>query len=750
MLRRLLEFVPPSWRAALQPMPVSTRERLAQFPTDVLPLERPAVIRWNDFQVPFIEAETDRDLAFTFGMVHAHLRGAQIALFKRMFYGRLSEVVGPFARDLDHAIRIIDFGYAAEEIERRLPEETRVWAQAFVDGINLYHERAPRHPPEFALLGIRPEPYTRRDILVGARFAGTDSTWLTYFPLLARRGKPGFARLWNRTLEAGELPMPSGRPDDSEADIEDLLLNAGRLGSNSVAVSHRRSATGGALLANDPHMALSLPNSWILLGLRSPSYNAVGFSIAGLPMVGIGRNPDLGWGGTNMLAASSDLYDVSRLPADAFEARETHIASRWWFSTRRKIRRCAFGPIISDAKIFKCGSKRPIALRWVGHEPTDELTAFLRAARARTPEEFGDAFAGYGVCGENMLFADRNGNIGRVLAVTQPVRSKFPKDDMVLDAGDPQTHWRGFVGAKDLPFTLNPSAGALCSANDKPTGTNLPIGFSFGSQDRLRRLYELLGKRDRLGLADLVDLQTDTRALDAPRLSSALATELAVLPGDATLELADRIRAWDGDYSADSTGAVAFEAFLYHLVPALHGAKKAADLPDLFGDWSYLTTFLLSDLAAVAPCKRQVLLREAAAAAMLDVQRYAQWGDMHRLRVAHSLARLRLARRSFTIANLPVGGSRQTPMKSAHGLVNGRHAATFGSMARHISDLSDADANWFVVLGGQDGWLGSGNFADQLPLWRDRRYIRMPLRRETVSAEFPIVQRLQPMPNAGS
>lgn len=89
-------------------------------------------------------------------------------------------------------------------------------------------------------------------------------------------------------------------------------------------------------------------------------------------------------------------------------------------------------------------------------------------------------------------------------------------------------------------------------------------------------------------------------------------------------------------------------------------------------------------------------------------------------------------------------------MKSAHGLVNGRHAATFGSMARHISDLSDADANWFVVLGGQDGWLGSGNFADQLPLWRDRRYIRMPLRRETVSAEFPIVQRLQPMPNAGS
>lgn len=745
MLHRFFYLLPPSWRAALQPIPVSTRERLAQFPTDGLPLQRPVVIRWNEFQVPFIEAETDRDLAFAFGMVHAHLRGAQIALFKRIFYGRLSEIVGPWARDLDHAIRIIDFGYAVEEMERRLPEETREWAQAFVDGMNHYQERAPRNPPEFALLGLRPEPYTRRDILVGARFAGADTTWLTYFPLLARRGKPGFARLWNRTLEAGEPPMPSGRSDKPEGELEKVILNSGRLGSNSVAVSPGRSASGGALLANDPHMALSLPNSWILLGLKSPSYHAVGLSVAGLPMIGLGRNPDLAWGGTNMLAASTDLYDVSRLPANSFETRKTRIASRWWFTTRRKIRRCAFGPIISDARIFKCGSKPPIALRWVGHEPTEELTAFLRAARARTPGEFSNAFADYGVCGENMLFVDRNGNIGRVLAVTQPVRSGFPKDDMVLDAADHRTHWRGFVGAKDLPLTLNPAPGVLCSANDKPSGTNLPIGFSFGSHDRLQRLYDLLGKGDRLGFADLVAMQTDTLAPDAARLSSAVATELAGWPGREVAELAQRLRGWDGDYSADSTGAAAFEAFLYHLVSGLHGKEKPRDLPDLFGEWSYLTTFLLSDLAAVALPEREALLREAARAAMLDVRRYPRWGDMHRLRIAHSIARMRLIRRSFTIADLPVGGSRQTPMKTGHGLVNGRHTATFGSMARHISDLSDADANWFLILGGQDGWLGSANFADQLPLWRERRFIRMPLRKEALSTEFPIVQNLRPI-----
>jgi penicillin amidase len=103
-----------------------------------------------------------------------------------------------------------------------------------------------------------------------------------------------------------------------------------------------------------------------------------------------------------------------------------------------------------------------------------------------------------------------------------------------------------------------------------------------------------------------------------------------------------------------------------------------------------------------------------------------------------------VARPAFIYANLPAGGSRQTPMKMAHGLVNGRHCATFGSMARHISDMSDLDANWFVLLGGNDGWLGSANFCDHLPLWRERRYIRMPLRPETVAAEFAIVTTLSP------
>ena len=561
--------------------------------------------------------------------------------------------------------------------------------------------------------------------------------------VLERRGRPGFAKLWNRTLETGETPTSSSRPDAPGAELEDLLLNTPRSGSNSVVVSPSRSETNAALIANDPHLGLSLPNLWILVGLRSPTFDVVGLSIVGLPMLGLGRNPDLAWGGTNLRAASSDLYDVSGLDQNSFEMRETVIRSRFWRSTTRKIRRCAFGPIISDSKTVKCGGRGPIALRWVGHESNDEMTSFMNCARARNADEFRRAFIGYGVSGQNMLFATRSGDIGHILAVTQPVRTAFPKDDLVLDARDPATHWRGFAGVMDLPMRLNPESGVIASANDRPAGTDVPIGFTFGSEDRIRRLYDLLAKREKLGFEDLAGLQTDTYAPDAAGLSLALARQLEAALGTTTT-LTMKLAAWDGDYCEASSGAVAFETFLHHVVLRLYGGKRPSDLPDLYSQWSYLTTYLMPDLAELDPTARRQLLRGAAEAAERDADRYPTWGDMHRLRLGHQLSRLPVLRGAFIVANLPAGGSRQTPMKMAHGLVNGRHAATFGSMARHISDMADPDANWFTLLGGNDGWLGSDNFCDQLPLWRERRFIRMPLRRETIAAEFPIVTTLKP------
>lgn len=735
--------------SALWPRAIGLEERLEGMPAADLPLERPVTIRWNAQMVPFIEAETDRDLAFSLGLVHAHLRGTQLALLKRVSSGRLSEMVGPYTTDIDHALRILDFGRAADRIWEQMPEETRAWLQAFTDGLNHYQEQARGRPPEFGLLALSPEPWTPQDLLRIGRLAGTDVNWLSYFALLRGRGDPGFPALWERTLEAGLNGTVSFRHNAQAELLSDLLAGESRSGSNTVVVAPERSASGGALIASDPHLGLMLPNLWLLAGIKSPSYHAVGMMVPGLPFVAVGRTPHMAWGGTHMRAAGSDLYDVSGLPEEEITVEETRIGQRFWFPSRREVRRTPFGPIITDAEIVPNGGGETLALRWVGHEASDEMTALLRAMRARGPQEFREAFAGFGLSPQNMLFADAEGNIGQIMALVQPVRNEFPPRDLVLDAGDPETHWQGFVDVLDLPWTLNPAEGFLASGNNRPTEDGMKVGYFFSPSERVARLQQRLAGNERVTRADLIALQQDTVSLAAGEMAEALMQAIDAVPGGVGHEaFLERLRGWNGDYAADSPAPVAFELLLYHILPRINGLGEEAgdDLGEVVNEWNFLVVFFARDLAALPDELRAGLLREAVAAAAADAEAFPTWGDMHRLRAAHPLANLPWIGDRFVYGDWPIGGSRETPMKTAHSTTNQRHFARYGSQARHISDLSDPDANWFVLFGGQDGWLGSSHFDDQVPLWLEGDYLQMPLTPAAVAEAFPRQQQLTPAP----
>ncbi len=160
-------------------------------------------------------------------------------------------------------------------------------------------------------------------------------------------------------------------------------------------------------------------------------------------------------------------------------------------------------------------------------------------------------------------------------------------------------------------------------------------------------------------------------------------------------------------------------------------------------DWSEIATFLLSDLAALSTPDRTALLRDALTAAATDCARFPTWGDMHVMRVQSVFANIPVIGSRFRLPDYPVAGSRETVMKTYHGVVNDRHPAGYGSQSRFIADMSDPDASWFVLFGGQDGWFGSANFADQIPLWRAGEYVRMPLTPGAIERAFPRVQRLE-------
>ena len=227
--------------------------------------------------------------------------------------------------------------------------------------------------------------------------------------------------------------MASFRPVGKEAALDDILRGLSRSGSNSLAIAGRRTKTGAALMANDPHLGLVLPNLWLLAGVKSPSFHAVGLMVPGLPFFAVGRNKMIAWGGTNMRAASSDLYDASKLAPGAITTRKETVKVRWWFDQEVSVRETALGPIISDAPLIETGTGKPLALAWVGHQQSDEITAMLKVSRAGSFAEFKKAFESFAVSAQNMLYADVEGNIGQVMAMRLPVRSARPPRDLVLD-----------------------------------------------------------------------------------------------------------------------------------------------------------------------------------------------------------------------------------------------------------------------------------------------------------------------------
>lgn len=714
------------------PKPATLEQRLAQFPTRAPGLAAPVSIRWNDHHVPFIEAESDDDAAFALGLVHAHLRLGQMEMLRRIAAGRIAEMGGPLALDIDRGLRILNFARAAAEIERDMPATSRHWIERFVAGVNHYQAEVRPLPHEFAVLGLNVEPWTTRDVLTIGRLVGSDVNWLVWASVLALRQRPDWPALWTRLVSNGVASLPSFEGDGDLALLDELFGGLSRSGSNSLAIAPSHTDSGAAIMANDPHLGILLPNTWLIVGLVSPSYHVVGLTAPGLPLFAIGRNPQIAWGGTNMRAASSELWEVT--DDTAITTREEDIAVRWWPDRNIEVRETPHGPVISDAPIFDDVAVPDLALKWTGHQASDEIGAMLAVARAKDFREFRAAFDSFAVPGQNMLYADEAGNVGQVMAVRLPQRDGEQPPDVILAAAERDGAWQTMRGAGDLPFSLNPERGYLVSANNRPAETGLGIGYFFSPDDRIQRMGALLSDGP-VGIDDIKALQQDVHmpssvALRDVWLAKLDEAGLGEQPGVAAM------RAWDGQYTIDSKGAVAFEQFRDGFTASFYALTFGDTDWQAFANVSRIKTLMLEDIRH-APAAQLRGSLEAGLARIAENGDIADWGDMHRLRLSHPLANLPLIGGRYRFSDIGVGGSTDTIMKTAHSTTAERHSVRYGSNARHVSDMSDMDENYFVLLGGQDGWINSSSFVDQLALWQEGRYLRIPLRRESLPEAFP-------------
>ena len=705
-------------------------------PRTGLPVGQPVAIRWNQYHVPFIEAGTDNDLAVALGVVHAHLRLGQLELMRRLAQGRVSEMIGSIGIEADRLLRTLDFGRAVPAILAAMPFATRAWLDSFVRGLNHYLMQAATLPLEFDLFGLRREFWSVTDILTLGRLVSADVNWIVSFQLRKFRGDADWPLLWRRLLQADNIACWAdqgnvGRDDSALSPILGAVL---RSGSNSFVVAPERTATGAALIASDPHLSITLPNPWVLAAMKSPSYHVAGLMIPGLPFVALGRNPWSAWGGTSLHAASSDLVAVPAEACATIRQREEKLAVRWGRTRGIRIRETEWGPVVTDSPLLSANGET-LALRWMGHRPSDEVSAMLAVNRARTWEEFCAALEGFAVPGQTMLYAEGSGRVGRRMAVHLPRRFSAPSDDMTVTPG-PADGWDTPMTGSELPFLVDPSQGFIASANERPPDGSPFIGRHFSPPDRKQRLDDILAAAGRISVATAVRIQGDVH------LTSALAQCRQLLAWEDSSEISQRnarqrrfvadLTGWDGSYERNSRGALAFELLCYHLARILISRRHR----EAYGAAWGMRRLVWNDILAAEPGRRQRALRRALRNAAKAIGARETWGCRHRLRLGHPLALVRVVGRAWRFTDLPAAGSSDTLMKTAHALTDKRHGSRYGSVARHISDLSDLDHNYFALLGGQDGWLGSTTFLDQVPLWQHGEYVVLPLRPETARATF--------------
>ncbi len=701
-------------------------------------------IFWDDHLVPFIKAEDDEDAAFALGMVQAHLRLGQMEVGKRLATGRISEMAGSLANDMDEAIRILGFANAAEGTLARMPKSSQIWCQKFCDGINFYKAHMTQPPKEYKWLGMDPkEDWTIKDSIAIGRLGGTDANWHWMLPLLRMRQADNWEEIWQKTLQIRGISAPSFAPISRKSgrrlqSLGGIFIATGRNGSNSFAVGPEKSATGAPIIANDPHLGFLTPNVWVLAGIQSPSYHVVGAMPIGTPSFAFGRTPHIAWGGTNLRSLNSDLVDIADIKESDITSEKHKIKTRFFFDKTVNIRQTPYGPVISDAKIFPSMKGQKFALKWSGHLPSDEITALLRGMKSETVEQFRACFDQFAIPPQNFICVDKSGNIGHILATWLPKRPVEHPDDICIKPETVEETWSNILRSDDLPAVINPEDGFVASANNRPVQHDaFSIGWFFSSYERISRIKYLLHEKDNFTVDDMINLQHDTYSITAIELKNkvqAMARKMDLTTAQSTV--LENIQGWDGYYDMSSKGAIIFESFIEHFCEHYFIQQDRKDDYDLWKRGRFLKIALADELHNrefndVAPSITYALDK---AKVVMDSSK--TWGDIHHISLSHFLSNVPFFKYFLDKKRFPTGGSSETVWKSAHDITTDDHDSFYGSQARHISDMSDPNENYFVILGGQDGFLGSQNFFDQTELWINRDYVRFPLEVDAIERQF--------------
>jgi len=734
---------------------------------------------YDDRAVPHIFATNEEDAYRALGYVVARDRLFQLYLQTLAATGRLTEIAGARALALDRETRGLGLPRSAERKIAAAGDTTAFmkYVKAYADGVNAYIRQMPANelPLEFRLTGTHPVEWSAID---SYHLFNRMGYTLAYLAVENDRSAAA-SRVGARAAEAlfpDDVPIqepiqpngqhaarfdfhplpPPGAPDTSAS----LLLAATNaflpsnqlarantedpprsMASNNWAVSPRRSATGHALLAGDPHLDLSLPSIWYEAHVVVPGkLDVYGVTIPGAPGMVIGFNRDVAWTFTNTGADVLDYY-AERVDDDA-HPRRYQVDGAWRPVEQRveRYRGTRGDTIATDTLYFthrgpmRHVGGRWLSMRWTVLEADRELNAFYGIAHATSAKELEEIMAlSYKAPAQNMLAADRGGHIAIQSTGKFPIRPGDGKGNVVRDGSLSANDWQGELPSTRYPHAFDPAQGFLASANQQPIDPRVAVGWWGGSYDPWRavRINTLLRADSAVTVSAMRDFQTDPGSARADLFvpSFLLASQHALLRNSKNVDLDALMKArqllvqWDRRYTKDNRRAVLFEEAMRELVNRTWdelatepgstrrvATPSSAVLAELMAD---SLSAWWDDRSTPQVEQRDDILTASLAAAYVTVR--ARYGDpsgdgwrWDHIRFANVNHLLRLP--ALSALKLPMQGGPGTLSPSSG-------TGTHGSSWRMVVELGPELQAWATYPGGQSGNPISTRYRNRIPIW---------------------------------
>ena len=702
-----------------------------------------ATVWFDESLKAHIRAKNDHDLYYLQGYVHAYFRLWQMDLQTRAAGGRVSEILGEKALEFDRMQRRKGMVYGAEQSLSAMEEEphTRAMLDAYTKGINAYIGRLSYKdfPVEYKLMGFKPEPWSNIKSALLLKYMADDLTGYTedlQLTMLRDALSPKLFELLYPGRDLTSTPViPTGTKHDDaifgqpgvpEGDIWGHLAEADFIqqdnegkGSNNWALSGSRTKSGVPILCNDPHLGLNLPSLWFEVQLQAPGINVYGASLPGAPGVIIGFNDSISWGFTNNYRDVKDFYTIELANGGerymfggqkaTFSKRIEHIDIKGGTSFDDTVLYSVHGPLLYDKRFYgKEGIKRPIALAWMAHRPSNELYSIYMLNRARNYDGFVSAIMSFHSPAQNMVYADKAGNIA-LWGQGQFINKWENQGRYLMNGSINSTRWGAEIPTRQNPHVFNPEQGFVSSANQTVTDTTYPYWYNgYFYELRAWRINQQLATMNGVGVADMFKLQQDTYSILAANVLPVMLSNITAKDDKYLTEL----RKWNYQLSANSVAASTFQLWWHYLyanawkqlvekirLPLPPSTERTMRL--LTSDSSYFMS--LPELVSKS--------YQEAIDSIGRVKNGEEWYNVKNTTIGH-LAKLP----AFSYSGLEVGGWGNTvnAVKSNH-----------GPSWRMVVQMSAETEAYGVYPGGQSGNPGSKHYGTFIDKWAKGEYYKL-------------------------